>query len=52
MIFGPNHQQNSSAVTAAPAVRKVMYWNTRRKESQSAKAAWPFSANHCGTWLR
>ena len=51
MIFGPSHQQSSSAVTAAPAVRKVMYWNTRRKESQSAQAAWPFPANHCGTWL-
>ena len=31
---------------------KVMYWNTRRKESQSAQATWPFSANHCGIWLR
>ncbi len=35
MTIGPSSQHSTSAVTAAPAPRKVMYWNTRSGESQS-----------------
>ena len=47
---GPSHQLRTSAVTAAPALRKVMYRKSRKADSRSAHSV---PADHSSKyWLK
>ena len=50
MIFGPSHQHNSSDVTAAPALRTVMYLNRRKNASRDSHSEPCAQSKMC--WLK